>query len=253
MLQADEFNVLWRLAGLDEKPLPLDPPEQGVTRSEVAAARERATEALLDRGLLLGTTVADDIAKALRLLARPEVAVDLRWAGDGLDIGALAVRRGERAVGGVYDGDTVTLYTLRPSGHITELVAVLGDHPRGEGSSVSLPTDLLDQARHTQTGSGRAFENSLRRNRVSSEDAGQLRTVVEAPRHRGGQVGVTINDRLGRSARGPWTITVLDTDLGRYTIHQRAGYTTVAPADTSRIITMVHELLDNTRPLGPGS
>jgi hypothetical protein len=74
---------------------------------------------------------------------------------------------------------------------------------------------------------------------VSGRDLRTVLTLVESPRHGGGQLAANNIDKVGRRTRTA-VVNWFDTESGRYAVHtetsrDRVEWLTIAPADTARI------------------
>lgn len=239
-----EFNLLWQRLGLAAKPLELNVPAQGATRTEAARLSARAADALRTRALLTGDQPEPRVAGLLNLLASPEAQVDLRWA-IGVDVpelrGLVAVR-GKNSVLALWDGDAVNLRSVRRDMLAEELVSALGEYHAGGGRSVTSPAEVVMRASRESGDDRDRFQRKLVAGGISRDDARAWRDFVSVPSLRAGQIGASAFDQWGKPVRARWVIHVLDTEWGRYATYERRGYRTVISADRDRLVTVVREL-----------
>ncbi|GGM46924.1 ESX secretion-associated protein EspG [Longimycelium tulufanense] len=246
-LEQAEFNVVWRRAGLAERPLVLATTELGGTLEDAARIDDQAWEALRARHLVRSDGTLDaDLEAALRTLARPAAALDLRWApGPGPEVRAMSAVQGGLGVLAVLVDGTLRLEEVRDTAFVPAMIDVLPDVPPGPGGAVNLPAATVEQA----TRAGEAdyeFESALLDAGVRPNDARLLVDMVGGERIAAGQLGAAVWDRWGNRRRTPWVITVTDTDRGRYALHERDGWVTVAPTDRLRLVELARDLLDST-------
>ena len=233
---------MWSRLGLGAKPLELNVPAHGMTRTEAARLTARAETALRERQLLVAADPAPSIAGRLNVLAKPEAQVDVRWARGGgtPELRGLVAMRGKTAVLALWDGERVGLRGVKRDLAADELVRELGAAPAGAGRSVTTPADVVVRA--SRHGDVERFQRGLVAGGVSRDDARVWRDVMTAPRLRAGQLGASGFDRWGKAARVPWVIHVLDTERGRYATYERGGYRTLVGVDTSQLVRLVREL-----------
>jgi hypothetical protein len=245
-LTALEFDVLWEGLRLGTMPLVLKVPSPGKTYEERAELERRAWEDLERRGL--GRPVALDprLEHLLGLLARPTQEVDARlWLGRSLRVLTAAV--GDAAVLAVLDGDHITLREASAAGLPREAVGMLPAQPAGPGHSVTVPSADLEAAAADAGESSRVLEAALSSRGMRRDDARMLAGIVEGAHNRG-QFGAAARDRWGRRQRPERVVSFFDNPRGRYVQLRRATaggapWSTVAPADSRRLVHHVDELL----------
>jgi hypothetical protein len=246
MLTALEFDVLWESLQLGTMPLVVKVPSPGKTYEERAQLERRAWEDLERRGL--GRPVALDprLEHLLGLLSRPTCEVDGRiWLGRSVRVLAAAV--GDAAVLAVLDGDQITLREASPAGLPREAVGVLPAQPAGPGHSVTMPSADLDAAAADAGDSAKVLEATLSNRGMRRDDARMLASMVDGAHNRG-QFGAAARDRWGRRQRPERVIAFFDNPRGRYVQLRRATqggvpWSTIAPADSRRLVHHVEELL----------
>jgi hypothetical protein len=246
-------DVLGEMLRLNVRPFPFEIPYMGQTDEERAHIRAGVVRDLESRGLADGRGFQPELVERLSLLAGSDVAVTaiamLDVASERV-LTARAVARGELAVLAVAQEDSLRFDSIRSTALITETVALIPRERPGRGQVVSL--SLAESG--SSDGDGDGILQSY-----SGGGKSRQRSAVEAmfarPRLRVGQFAVHARDRRGRWQRGP-ELEWFDTDAGRYfTQSQRRGdggdYTTFAPADSSRILHRLSELLNNLLNDGP--
>ncbi|APU17847.1 MULTISPECIES: ESX secretion-associated protein EspG [Actinoalloteichus] len=245
VLERSELNLLWRHLELGTRPLTLATRECGVTLAEAAEFDRRSAATLRERGLLDGPAVHPELAAALHCLAAPRHAVDLRWTVEpGREIRAMAAEDGRRGARGVLDEERLFVDDVHPTDVIPSVIAVLAEMRAGTGQMVRLPAPVVEAAGADGPPSDARFETALVEHGIPAGEAKEVLGMLGTARLRGGQLGVTSRDRLGVPHRAPWVIDVYDTVQGRYAVHHRDDWITVAPADSARLAEMLRELLE---------
>ncbi|HEV8559654.1 MAG TPA: ESX secretion-associated protein EspG [Actinophytocola sp.] len=235
-LPLPELDVLWEDLGLGDVPFPLEIPGHGRTLEERARIRAGVHDGLGDRG--------DAAGPMLRLLARPEVTVDLVAQLDGRMVRAVAAGRGRHAVRAVQLDRSVVLTRIRDTAVISSVVDLLPVSRPGPGRSVTLPVSAL--GRGARSGvlrpAGGPTNHGVERQLVAS--------VMERPLRRVGQLGIMLRDDRGwRRLPG---LAWLDTDQGRYASTVRRGpdgedWTTLTPTDNAQLAYRLSEMLAAAR------
>ncbi len=243
-LELAEFTLAWRELGLGQCPLVLRTEETATTLAEAEDLDRRCRAALADRGLFTGPGEPHpDLDWALRLFAAPTHAVDVRWSlPGGRRLRAMAALSGQHAVIGVVGDGVLSIDPLRPTTVCEAAVSVLGAVPAGPGQVVNLPESAVSRAGRKGR-SDADFEDALLDAGVRYGDARALLGMLGTDRVGAGQLGVSRWEGLGQRRRGPYAIDVIDTTRGRYAVHERDGWLTVAPVDLPRLAEMLRELL----------
>ncbi|MCX2733595.1 ESX secretion-associated protein EspG [Saccharopolyspora sp. NFXS83] len=250
-LSALEFDVLVEHLGLDTMPLVLRVPSPGRTWSERAELAESVWRELGARRLGDRRDLDPALERMLRLLAHPVSELDGRtWfdrsvrvlAASGVPDGS-----GADAVLVVKDEDALTLRAVSASGLAREATSVLPALSAGPGRSVTVRSADLDEAAAGTGGNTEALEGELVRRGVRGDDAEMLTSMVREAGARG-QFGAAARDRLGRRVRAQRVVGFFDTPHGRYAQLRRDSpsgdsWSTIAPADSRRMIAHVEELL----------
>ena len=246
-LSALEFDVLAEHLGLERLPLVLKVPSPGRTRTERAELVDSAWRSLSARGLGRPSDPDPELARMLRLLARPDREVDGRtWFGHSVRVLAARSAKADAAVLVVKDEDCLTLRPAATTGLPREAVSVLPQLPAGPGKSVTLRSADLDAA-VAEAGQVRELGASLRRRGIRGEDAEVLPRMLREAQARG-QFGAAARNRVNRRTRAAHVVGFFDTPRGRYVQLRRDSpsgdaWSTVAPVDTRRIIGHLDELL----------
>jgi hypothetical protein len=236
-LSLPEFDVLWEDLGLGDVPFPLEVPGHGRTLEERARIQAGVQEELRERGAEAGPM--------LRLLARPELTVDLVAQLDGRMVRAVAAGRGRHAVRAVQLDKSVVLTRIRDTAVISSVVDLLPASRPGPGRSVTVPVSAL--ARGAGSGvlrpAGGAANHHVERRLIAA--------VMARPLRRVGQLGIMLRDDRGRR-RLPG-VAWFDTDQGRYASTVRRGadgedWTTLTPADNAQLVHRLEEMLAAARP-----
>ncbi|MCI2419110.1 ESX secretion-associated protein EspG [Saccharopolyspora sp. K220] len=247
-LSALEFDVLVEHLGLDAMPLVLKVPSPGRTHTERAKLAASAWRSLTARDLGRPTSLDPELEWMLRLLARPGSEVDGRiWLQRSVRVLAAAETGSEHAVLVVKDRDTLTLRTAAASGLPREAVSVLPPLPPGPGRSVSVRSSDLDGAANEAGDNTEQLNSALQRRGIRADDAEALTSMV-AGVAASGQFGTAARDWSGRRVRADHVVGFFDTAHGRYAQLRRESpsgdvWSTIAPADTRRLIGHVEELL----------
>jgi len=247
VLSALEFDVLWEALDLPPKHVALDVPSPGKTHTERRELVAQAWRSLADRGLADGTRPDGELLDRLMLLARPELSID-SWVWTDRQISALTVASGDGVAMGVVDGEEVWLIPARDTALAEAAVSIAGELGPGPGRSVSLPSDVLQEADEQAKGDPHRFISALDELRVDLGDAQALAGMLSGAVLRG-QVGVERRRRDQRMMRADRVVAFHDTAAGRYLYLRKPStdgrqWSTVTPADNRRLSASVQELLD---------
>ncbi|MFC4947122.1 ESX secretion-associated protein EspG [Pseudonocardia sp. GCM10023141] len=243
VLTAVEFDVLWERLGLGVTPVALRLPSPGRTQGERRDVIASGWQALRDRGLAGPAGPDPELARMLRLLARPAAQLELR-ANWGRSVRALAAGSPGAGVLAVRQDATVT---LGPCGSLPSgLLSVLPAAGPGPGQAASVPTAALASA---LTPAGVGLRTALLGQDVDAEEAALLARMLGLVAGRA-QIVALAADRWGVARRAGGVVGVLDGPRGRYLMTRSAGddgteWTTVAPTDRRRLHHRVAELLDH--------
>jgi len=238
-------DVLYELIGCcgpGDRPYPFEIPHLGRTNDERAGIRSAVVDDLTRRRLVRDGEPEPDVADALRLLGRPDVAIaSVALLDPGRPpLRARAAVGGGRCVVGVLDDRGLDLDQVRPSAMAIAITALLPDCAPGQGHSVTVPAPPP---------TGRAAEPDGYLTTAGSRGRAVPRNpavdaVLRRPRSRIGQFSVITG---GRTTRLSW----FDTDVGRYltyarTGHDGAAWTVHAPADNARLAATLTDLIATT-------
>lgn len=237
-----EFTVLWSALGLGEPPVALRLTRLGRTarrRAQLAAEVSRALDA---RGLGTLERPARDLGILLRLLAAPEVSLDLWVEGDGEPLAGIAAadRRGAAAVAKV--GDEIRLGPVQRERLAASLLNSLSPIPAGPGRPANI--GFADYQRACAEGERDGHSGFLAVLGQSGLRQPEITTITKAITGRvaGGRLGAT-----GRAGRAPVVVTWLDTAEGRYVLRRNGSWLTVTPADPARLSAIAEDLLADAR------
>jgi hypothetical protein len=247
VLSTLEFDVLWERERLPRKHEALGVPSPGKTHTERAKLVADALAGLKHRGLSDGERATPELADQLSLLAHPQVSVD-SWVWTDHRISSLAVASGSDALLAAIDGPEVWLIPARDTALAEAAVSVTGELPAGPGHSVSLPTDVLMAADKAAAGVPRELAAALIRKGILASDAKTLGDMMSGMTLRG-QFGATRAHRDQRMVRADRVVSFHDNDRGRYVYLAKPNndgrmWSTITPADNSRLVSCVRELLD---------
>ena len=240
VLTAVEFDVLWDDLGLGPTPAVLRLASPGRTRAERREVQTAGLRALGERGLAGPTGAGPELARLVRLLARPVEQLELRgwW---GRSVRAVAARGQDAGVLAVRQDGTVTLTACEslPSG----LIGTLPPVPPGTSRSGTVPTGVLAGALATAD-----VVTALTAENVPLPEARMLDRVLGAT-DRSAQVVALGFDRWGGARRVGGVLGILDSRHGRHLMTRSVGpdgveWTTVAPADTRGLRRRISELLE---------
>lgn len=225
------LDILWDDLRLGQLPFPLEVRSHGKTVGLRARIRAAVYEDLASRGLATGTRPDDGLVEKLRLLAEPQVAVDLVALLDLSDtepLRALAVARGRHGLVATQRKLRVSLRGMREELVLSALVDLLPRTPAGQDKSITRPAATFQQSRNLVHAGG------VLRTVAGPDSRRSARPVLRA-----GQLGVTRVEESGRRQREPG-IGWFDTEDGRYATTITAGpdgadWVTVWPADNARL------------------
>jgi ESX secretion-associated protein EspG len=228
------LDFLWEALEAGEAPYPLEIHSHGATVDERAALRRRVREDLVAGGLIDPAGRLDpELADWLGTIAQPDLSIDSVFLPD-LDsppVLALAASGRAGAVLAVQRPDGLTLRPIPRDGLVSAIVGLLPGASRGSEQSVSVPAEEL-----SSVPAGAAA-------RASTQEARQaLARLTALHNHRGGQVGVNSRTDMRGRRRSP-VLAWFDNDTGRYLSQTRAGWATIAPADTAALRHRIGELV----------
>lgn len=238
------LDFVWEALDAGEPPYPLEVRSHGVTMDERAALRRRVREELVADGLLdPAGRLEPELAQWLGTLVRADLSIDSVFLPELEEPPMLALAASDRAgaVLAVQGPDGLTLRSIPRDGLVTAIVGLLPGTRRGSEQSISVPAEELENAPAGRGAGDRATTQETRK---------ALARLTAQTNLRGGQLGVNSrSDTRGR--RRSSVLAWFDNDTGRYLSQNRAGWVTVAPADTAtlrhRIGELIAEVTDDRR------
>lgn len=251
------FDLCWTRLGLGDFPLVLQLRQHGTTFTERDRLLDEERDRLRRQGLWAGTDPAPHVSAALRVLAAPDLELDLRIGGGVPVLRALAAASGSTAVLAVHrpDFEQVNLDPLHPDSLDAAVLAVIGDPETVGRGSVAVPADALD-ALFAETGTSErsgaeVLSSGFRRVGCGPADAAAVGAALAEPRAVA-QIGMAHGSGTGRR-RAKRVLALIDTARGRYLLvtkvsPDRIRWTTVLPATQRATRTAVAELLAEARP-----
>lgn len=236
------FQVLWEYLGLPDMPETLTvsryaPGERGVG-PKAWAELQRA--GLADQG-----NPHPRLVSLLNVLARPRRAVGARlWLGGA--VRAFAASSGDQAAFGVYVGGYVNVHAIRPEDVARAPVSLLLDVVHGPGCTVSLPNEVIADARYRSITSP-SDRVPARAPRLGSEEANWLAETIYGATDRG-EFTAAVIDHMGYSVRDDELVGFFDSPNGRYLIEEyRAAdgrdWTTIEPASAKMLVECIERTL----------
>lgn len=256
-LSVVEFDALWELLGLGERPSVLALPSPGRTADERRRLLAGVLDQLRSRGLAPrgpGRRPHRWVAELLDVLARPRHLLDLHLGSERIDERvALAGVAGERAALAGRHGDQVWVVRMSAASVVAAMVDMLGPVGAGVGRPVTVPADCLDAACRTAAadpgGSLWTVADQLCALGVTRQDAASLARAYTGIRSVAQFSTTGIIE--GRRHPGPWTVGVHQTASGHFSTVRRPGPAgtdvTIAPTDPLRLNRQLTELLRATR------
>lgn len=245
VLSLTEFEVSWELLALGETPIQLDPPYVGGTfeqRREVVAAVGRE---LCRRGLGDGVGPHPALAEQLRLLADPDLTLDVRFRTDEL-VAGVASCRGRDCVLAVRHGGEIAMLRLPAEAAAPALVELIGQVRPGPGAPVTVPAAVLEAASTAAPHDPVRFTDELVRRGVPHPDAGLLVRMCSGV-HRWGQFGAAARSPSGWRRRAPYVVGTHHSADGSFRQLRRGEAVSIAPLSAAELLTDLHRLADAAR------
>jgi hypothetical protein len=238
-LSSAAFDILWEDLRLGAVPYPLERRSHGETFDERARIRAAVYAELEHKALARRGRAEPELEDALRLLATPQLRLEGIFLPDlkvDEPIKSVVVVRGAFAVRAVQRESTFVLDRVRDTALASSLVEVLPGNKPGAGRSVSMPADAVKKG-HYQPDLSPQVQVQLR----------ELATIMEKPVVRTGQFSISRADDSGK-LRPVGGVSWFDTEAGRYANLDGRGnggqpWVTVAPADNSRLVQQLNQLL----------
>ncbi|GLZ42497.1 ESX secretion-associated protein EspG [Actinokineospora sp. NBRC 105648] len=238
------FDVLWDDLRLGPQPFPLQVACHGDTLDERARIKAAVYAELDRRGLTRAGAPVPELVSGLRLLAAPDMTVDLvvlHNAESDARPRAVVATRGRHAVRAVQTARAIHLAEVRDTAVVASVLELLPACKPGPGRSITVPAS----AAQPQASGG--YTESLTGQAAHRVALSHLSAVMQRPIQRAGTLGVTVRDAQGKPRRHPGLLW-LDNDQGRYllsTQHTTDGedWTTLSPADTARFGARITEIV----------
>jgi hypothetical protein len=244
VLTLTEFEVVWELLRLGETPWQLDPPRRGHTREERRRIVADALQGMQRRGLGDDRGPHPQLAERLRLLARPESVLDVRFRDRSLTA-AVAARSRNRCTLAVRHQDEIAVLDVPGHAAAEALVELLGPVVPGDGVPTAVAAEVLDAAAAVADEPGR-LGVELHRRGVPDSDA-RLVAHMCGGTDRLGQFGASRRSGDGRTRRAPYVIGLHRTPTGHYAQlrHRHPDgreLITIEPLSHSRLLQHLDEL-----------
>jgi EspG family len=248
-LSSVEFDACWELLGLGDTPLTLELPSPGRTWAERHRVLTGVLTALARRGLVERSAPAAAVAGPLRLLARPDHQLDLRFSGPDGPVTCIGAVAGGRGVRLVHNGDQLRLTPIRPAELVAATIEPIGPMRAGPGRPVNIAAGVFDAARLATTdGKLWTMADELVARGVRRLDAASWVRMCSGIRS-AGQLGTAVS-AAGPPRFGPWAIGFQRTEAGHFLQLRRPGpdgaTVTVCPVDAPRLTRLATELLAAT-------
>jgi len=141
------FDLCWTRIGLGDFPLVLQLQQHGMTFVERDRLLDEERVRLRERGLWAATEPAPNVRAALRILAAPDLELDLRIGGGVPTVRALAAARGATAVLAVHRHglDEVELSAVHPDALGAAVLGIIGAPDVIGRGSVAVLAEALDE------------------------------------------------------------------------------------------------------------
>ncbi|MBW0103073.1 ESX secretion-associated protein EspG [Pseudonocardia sp. KRD291] len=206
-----EADVAFDVLGIDTPPPALDPPHHGRTLPERSRIVSGAVAHLRARGLDPGGD--SDLARDLRLLARPALSLDLLHRYRAL-LGAVVAVDGGDAVLAVRHEDEIALLRIPPERAADTLVDLLGPLTPAAGATVRVPARVLSEAvRDAGDDADRLVVELMRRGMTGAAARALVATNHEVDAL--AQIGSNVRTPTGQR-RGPYVLTVQHNAAGHH-------------------------------------
>jgi hypothetical protein len=238
------YQVLWEYLGLPDMPETLTVSRFGPNDDRNGVVSKAWAE-LQRAGLADAAAPHPRLVNLLNILARPRRAVGARlWLGG--PVRAYAASVGDQAAFGVYVGGYVNVHAIRAEDLARAPVSLLLESNPGPGCTVSLPNEVIGDARYRSI-SGPGDRTPARAPRIGSEEANWLAETIYGAGDRG-EFTAAVIDQMGYSVRDDELVGFFDSPNGRYLIEEyRAAdgrdWTTVEPASGKMLVDCIERTL----------
>lgn len=235
------YQVLWEYLGLPDMPETLT-----VSKHHDRDRVPQAWAELQRAGLADATAPHPRLVTLLNILARPRRAVGARlWLGG--PVRAFAASVGDQGAFGVYVGGYVNIHAIRAEDLARAPVSLLLEATPGPGCTVSLPNEVVADARFRSFASPGEGAAPRRAPRIGSEEANWLAETIYGAGDRG-EFTAAVTDQMGYSVRDDELVGFFDSPNGRYLIEEyRAAdgrdWTTVEPASGKMLVDCIERTL----------
>lgn len=246
------FDLCWNRLGLGDFPLVLQLHRHGTTFVERDRRLDTEVDRLRTQGLWAGTEPAPHVAAALRVLAAPNLELDLRLGGGAPLVRGLAAASGSTAVLAVHRQEfgEVTLSAIPSDSLGAAVLDVIGAPDVVGRGSVAVPAEALDDlfaaTGTSQRPGAEVLASGFRRLGCTASDAANVGGGLAQPLGVA-QIGMAHGSGPSRR-RARRVLALIDTTRGRYLLvtkpsADRAHWTTVLPATERATRQAVAELL----------
>lgn len=228
----------------------------GQDDEERSRARALALDELRSQGLAERDEVLPFVNEVMHMLAKPPLAVGVATqTRDGENFNAILIERGRSVVQAYQaDGQTpdeakeIKIAVHEYGGLPRNTVSLLPKAKAAQGMSVSMPTEVLQQAAQRTADKPGEIRGALTSLGIRSAEASALAQAFSAERIGGGQITVRGTDKLGRGHKLPTYVQYFDTKDGRYMTQSKPGHDgrdwfLFVPADEQKIAAKVDEML----------
>jgi hypothetical protein len=252
-LSAVEFEGLWEILGLGDRPAGLALPSPGRTVLERQRILARVLEQLRRHGLAARQPRGLPhrwVTELLGTLAGPRRTLELHVTGGRVALAALA---GDRATLAARHGEQVWAASMVPGQVVPTLIGMLGEIKPGVARPVSMAAEVFDAAREsagrTPGWSEWTVADELSSRGVARTDASSLARSFAGVRM---VAQFTATGTVeGREHPGPWAVGLHRGETGHFVSVRRPGEVgdsvSVAPVDAPRLTRHLVELLSATR------
>lgn len=248
-----QFDGLWEILGLGERPAGLALPSPGRTVSERRRILTQVLEELRRRGLAARQPRGLPhrwVVELLGTLARPRRTLELHVTGGRVALAALA---GDRATLAARHGEQVWAVSMTPGQVIPALIGMLGEVKPGLARPVSVAAEVFDAARGA-AGRTPGWSEWTVADELSSRGVARTEAFSLARSFAGVRMVAqfsTTGTVEGRERPGPWAVGVHRGETGHFVSVRRPGEVgdsvSVAPVDAPRLTCHLVDLLRATR------